>query len=405
MIELAQVLELAKNEANWITSLRRQLHRFPEIGFELPQTSLLVRDTLSQLGISFQYPIAKTGIVAQIGTKGPCVALRADMDALKIHEEADVDFRSEIAGRMHACGHDCHTAMLLGAAKILKGMENQLPGIVKLIFQPAEETGGGAALMVEEGVLKNPEVKRIFGIHVWPMEPTGVICGCKGSMLAAVGSFRIRVQGQGSHAAFPHTSRDPILASAQIISALQSIVSRECDPVNPTVISVTRVSGGNSYNVIPDEVEIWGTIRSLEPKDEKGFDGIGYMRMSIQRIASSIAEAMRCTATLEQGDGEIDYPPTSNDEYCWEVAKRVAREFVAADKVVDIKPVMGAEDFSFYSMHVQACFIGLGISNPFIGATEMVHKSKFKVDEDALPLGTAMHVGFALRSLDELANA
>ena len=400
MFNLSHVLEQAKQDANWVIGIRRQLHLHPELGFDLPKTSELVRNTLRELDIPFQYPVAESGVVAQIGSSGRCVALRADMDALPIHEEADIEFRSQQSGKMHACGHDCHTSMLLGAAKILKGMEGQLPGIIKLIFQPAEETGGGAARMIEEGVLRNPDVQRIFGIHVWPMAntTTGTICGRKDGMLAAVGSFRLRVRGLGGHGAFPHTVQDPILAAAQIVTALQSIVSRECDPVKPSVISVTSISGGSTYNVIPDEVEMRGTIRSLELK------GIDALRHSILRVATSVAEAMRCTVSFDKGENETEYPPTANDLHCRELAKSVAREYVGDRQVVEIDPVMGAEDFSFYAKHAKACFIGLGIFNPDIGATAMVHNSKFKVDEAALHLGTAMHVGFALRSLEEFST-
>lgn len=400
MFNLSRVLDQAKQDANWVIGIRRQLHMHPEIGFDLPKTSEIVRNTLRELNIPFDYPVAESGMVAQIGSRGPCVALRADMDALLINEEADVEFRSQEHGKMHACGHDCHTAMLLGAAKILKGMEGQLPGIVKLIFQPAEEVGGGAARMIEEGALKNPDVQRIFGIHVWPMKgaTTGTICGRKGGLLAAVGSFRMRVRGLGGHGAFPHTVQDPILAAAHIVTALQSIVSRECDPVKPSVISVTSISGGNTYNVIPDEVEMRGTIRSLE------LSGIDTLRQSVLRVATSVAQGMRCTVSLENIDNETEYPPTVNDEHCWELAKRVAREYVGDQQVVEIDPVMGAEDFSFYTTHAKGCFIALGIYNPDIGATAMVHNSKFKVDESALHLGTAMHVGFALKSLEELST-
>jgi amidohydrolase len=398
MPNLEQIWKSSLQQANWIIEQRRMLHRIPELGFNLPRTSTFVRDRLDELGISYRYPIATSGIVADLGRDGPCVALRADMDALPIHEQADVDFRSEIPGQMHACGHDCHTAMLLGAAKILKESEHLLPGRVRLIFQPAEETGGGAARMVAEGVLDQPKVQRIFGIHVWPFVETGVICGREGTFLAAVTSFHIVVKGKGGHGAFPHTTRDPIAATTQIINAIQTVVSRESNPVQPSVVSVTKIKAGTAYNIIPDQVEFGGTIRALT------IEHLESIRVSVNRLATEIAAAMRCTASMSLGEGEFDYPPTVNSAHCWHLAQDVAREYLSEANVLTIDPVMGAEDFSFYTSQADACFIALGVRNEAIGAIHEVHNCQFKVDENALAIGTAMHVGFALRSLAELAS-
>lgn len=395
---LPDVYQLARENAGWIRDLRRELHRCPEIGFDLPRTSAIVRRALTELGVSYRAGIAECGVVATIGHGEPCVALRADMDALAVHEEADVDFRSDTPGRMHACGHDCHTAMLLGAAKILKAMEPDLRGTVKLIFQPAEEGGGGADRMVREGVLDNPHVERIFGLHVWPFAPTGVVCGCAGPFMAAGSSFHIIVRGQGGHGAFPHVCRDPNLAAAHLTIALQSIISRETNPVAPAVVSVVSINShdpGVTFNVIPDVVELRGTFRSLN------LNTLEQMRTSIERIAVQIAAAFRCTATVERGTDELDYPPTSNDPDCWRQVQEIAGELVTPQNVKTVDPVMGAEDFSFYTTRTAACFVGLGVYNASIQATESVHSPRFKVDEGALPLGTALHVGFALRSLED----
>lgn len=404
MVNIREFFELAKRDSDWIVDTRRQLHRCPELCFDLHKTSAIVRSKLDEIGVSYRFPIAKTGLVATIGSGAPCIALRADMDALEIAEETDVPFRSEHPGKMHACGHDCHTAMLLGAARILKQHESELKGTIKLIFQPAEEGGGGASFMVREGVLENPRVDRIFGIHVWPMVSTGTICGRVGTFLAAVDTFRLIIRGAESHAAFPHQSHDPIVASAQIITALQTIVSRETDPLSSAVVSITKIHAGTAFNIIPREVEIAGTIRALNPEDDK--EQMKRIKESIDRIAKGIASAMRCSVSMESASDGLEYPATSNDETCWDTAQQVGAELIGPENVLTVKPVMGAEDFSFYSSEgkVPGCFIGLGIRNEAIGATVSVHQSRFKVDEAALPLGTAMHIGFALRSIDELST-
>lgn len=398
-MEFTELLGLAQSHQAWIVDIRRRLHQMPELKYREIQTKRLVLDTLRDLGISQPLELAETGVVATIGNgNGACVALRADMDALPIQETADVDFRSRVPGVMHACGHDCHTAMLLGAAKILKSIEGQIDGTVKLLFQPAEEGGAGGDRMVREGALTNPQVDRIFGLHVWPTLPTGMIASRADTMLAATGSFRLVVRGLGGHAAFPHLAHDPILAMSQIIGALQSVVSRETDPLHPTVVSVTAVQGGSAYNVIPGEVVAIGTIRTLQTAE------LPRIRESIRRIAEGIAHGMRCEAILDQHPGDADYPATVNTPRCWETARAVAAEFIPADRIREMPPVMGGEDFAFYLEQVEGCFVALGIRNDAIGANHFVHTPMFKVDESAFPLGAAMHVGFALRSLQELAT-
>lgn len=398
MISMNEIWAAAQNHENWIIEKRRFLHRIPELGYELPKTSAYVREQLSALGIKFRYPVARSGIVAEIGQEGPCVALRADMDALPIVEEADVDFRSEHPGRMHACGHDCHTAMLLGAAKILKESEAKLPGRVKLVFQPAEEGGGGAAMMVAEGALQDPPVQKMFGIHVWPQLATGEIGGKEGTFLAASGAFRLMIKGKAGHGAYPHQCRDPIAATAQIITAIQTLVSREADPVEPRVVSVTMVHAGTAFNVIPGSVEIGGTIRAMSTAE------VQKIRISLERLAKGIASALQCEAEMVTYEGAFDYPPTFNDAETWNLTQEVGKDLLSSDRVHTIPSVMGAEDFSFYAKDVPACFIALGIRNEAIGAVYDVHHGCFKVDESALKIGTAMHVGFAMRALTLLQN-
>jgi IAA-amino acid hydrolase len=386
----------AKKISDWIIDIRRELHKHPELMYEEVKTSALVRRELDNLGIEYQSPIAKTGVLASIGNgNGPCVALRADMDALPIHEETDVPFRSEVDGKMHACGHDCHTAMLLGAAKILKSKENEFNGTIKLFFQPAEEGGAGGKLMREEGALENPKVERIFGLHVWPQMPTGQIGSREGTFLAATTFLDLTIKGVGGHAAVPHLTKDPVLTSAQIITNLQSIISRELDPLDSGVVSISAIQGGKAANVIPSEVKILGTLRSLT------MDGLKKLQKRVKEIAENIAKAHDCEAIVEYPGN--DYPPTVNDGEMWDFAKKVGSDMLGEENVSDLDAVMGGEDFAYYTEKVKGCFVVLGMRNEDIDAIYSVHHPMFKADEDALHIGTALHTMFALKSLEELA--
>ena len=381
--------------SDWIISIRRELHEHPELMYEEFKTSELIRRELDKLEISYKHPIAETGVLASIGNgNGPCVALRADMDALPIHEETDVSFKSKIDGKMHACGHDCHVSMLLGAAKLLKGKEDQINGTVKLLFQPAEEGGAGGKLMREEGALKNPDVERIFGLHVWPQMPSGQIGSREGTFLAATSSLNLTVKGVGGHAAVPQLTKDPVLTSARIITNLQSIVSRELDPLDSGVVSITVINGGNASNVIPSEVKVKGTLRSLT------MDGLRELQKRVKEIAEGIAQAHGCEAIVEYVGN--DYPPTVNDSDMWKFAKGIGIELLGDENVSDLDAVMGGEDFAYYTEKVKGCFVVLGMNNPDIDATYSVHHPMFKADEDALHIGTALHTIFALKSLEEL---
>lgn len=394
-MQIRQAYEEAKELQDWIVGLRRELHRFPELSYQEVRTSALVRRTLDELGIPYRYPVAETGVVATLGRgDGPCVALRADMDALPIHEQADVPFRSEIDGKMHACGHDCHTAMLLGAAKILKRHEASLTGTVKLLFQPAEEGDAGAERMCQQGVLENPRVQRVFGLHVWPALPTGTIGGRTGTFLAAAGQLSIVVHGQGGHAAMPHRAIDPVTTAAQVICELQTIVSRELDPLEAGVVSITMIHAGHAYNVIPPTVELAGTIRSLS------LEGLLFLQQRVREIAERICAAHRCRAEVSFPGN--DYPPTLNDATLWQVAQELGGELLGTEQVVELPPTMGGEDFAYYTQQAPGCFVALGMRNEGEGAVYNVHDPRFKMDESVLPLGSALHVAFALRSLEEL---
>ena len=394
-MEYHKIKDESVSISDWIISIRRELHEHPELMYEEFKTSELIRRELDKLEISYKHPIAETGVLASIGNgNGPCVALRADMDALPIHEETDVSFKSKIDGKMHACGHDCHVSMLLGAARLLKGKEDQINGTVKLLFQPAEEGGAGGKLMREEGALKNPAVERIFGLHVWPQMPSGQIGSREGTFLAATSSLNLTVKGVGGHAAVPQLTKDPVLTSARIITNLQSIVSRELDPLDSGVVSITVINGGNASNVIPSDVVVKGTLRSLT------MDGLRELQKRVKEIAEGIAQTHGCEAIVEYVGN--DYPPTVNDSDMWKFAKGIGIELLGDENVSDLDAVMGGEDFAYYTEKVKGCFVVLGMNNPDIDATYSVHHPMFKADEDALHIGTALHTIFALRSLEEL---
>ena len=396
-MDYLKIKEESKSISDWIVKIRRELHEHPELMYEEFRTSELIRRELDKLDIQYIHPIAETGVLASIGNgNGPCVALRADMDALPIHEETDVPFKSKIDGKMHACGHDCHVSMLLGAAKLLKNKESEINGTIKLLFQPAEEGGAGGKLMREEGALENPEVERIFGLHVWPQMPSGQIGSREGTFLAATSSLSLTVKGVGGHAAVPQLTKDPVLTSARIITNLQSIISRELDPLESGVVSITVVNGGNASNVIPSEVKVKGTLRSLT------MDGLKELQKRVKEIAEGVAQTHGCEAAVEYVGN--DYPPTVNDSEMWKFAKNVGIELLGDDNVSDLDAVMGGEDFAYYTEKVKGCFVVLGMNNPDIDATYSVHHPMFKADEDALHIGTALHTIFALKSLEELTN-
>ena len=396
-MDYLKIKEESKSISDWIVKIRRELHEHPELMYEEFRTSELIRRELDKLDIQYRHPIAETGVLASIGNgNGPCVALRADMDALPIHEETDVPFKSKIDGKMHACGHDCHVSMLLGAAKLLKNKESEINGTIKLLFQPAEEGGAGGKLMREEGALENPDVERIFGLHVWPQMPSGQIGSREGTFLAATSSLSLTVKGVGGHAAVPQLAKDPVLTSARIITNLQSIISRELDPLESGVVSITVINGGNASNVIPSEVKVKGTLRSLT------MDGLKELQKRVKEISEGIAQTHGCEAIVEYVGN--DYPPTVNDSEMWKFAKNVGIELLGDDNVSDLDAVMGGEDFAYYTEKVKGCFVVLGMNNPDIDATYSVHHPMFKADEDALHIGTALHTIFALKSLEELTN-
>jgi IAA-amino acid hydrolase len=395
-MKISEVASQSKGIQQWIVEKRRTIHRHPELMYEEFETSKLVQNTLKDLKIPYKKDIAITGVVGTIGNgDGPCIALRADMDALPIHEETDIDFKSEIDGKMHACGHDCHTAMLLGAARVLKENEDKINGTIKLIFQPAEEGGAGGKMMREQGVLLEPKVQQIFALHVAGTIPVGTLASKAGTLLAATSSIKIIVKGKGGHAAAPHHTNDPVVTGSKIVVELQTLVSRELSPLEPGVISITMANAGSAFNVIPSTMELQGTIRSLT------VEGVSKLQKRVKEVAQSIAEANRCEAEVSFPGN--DYPPTINDAECWELGKSAATEILGEENLIEMPdPIMGGEDFAYYTEEIPGCFSFLGVGNPDIDAVYDVHHPMFKVDEEALSLGAAIHVNTALKALENL---
>ena len=395
-MEISEIASQSKEIHQWIIEKRRTIHRHPELMYEEFETSKLVQNTLKELEIPYKKDIAITGVVGTIGNgNGPCIALRADMDALPIHEETDIDFKSEIDGKMHACGHDCHTAMLLGAARVLKENEDKIKGTIKLIFQPAEEGGAGGKMMREQGVLLDPKVQQIFALHVAGTIPVGTLASREGTLLAATSSIKILVKGKGGHAAAPHHTNDPVVTGSKIVVELQTLVSRELNPLEPGVISITMANAGSAFNVIPSTMELQGTIRSLT------IEGVSNLQTRVKEVAQSIAKANRCEAEVSFPGN--DYPPTINDAGCWQLGKSAAKEILGEENLIEmLDPIMGGEDFAYYTEEVPGCFSFLGVGNPDIDAVYDVHHPMFKVDEKALSLGTAIHVNTALKALENL---
>lgn len=392
-----EVMSLARRPetVEWLRRVRRRIHENPELAFEEFETSRLIRDELDRMEIGYRFPLAKTGVRAWVGTGGPpFVAVRADMDALPIQEAVEWEHKSKVAGKMHACGHDAHVTMLIGAAKILKSREHLLKGTVILLFQPAEEAGNGAKRMIGDGALE--DVEAIFAAHVSHEHPTGIIGSRPGPLLAGCGFFRAVISGKQGGAATPHHSVDPILAASAAVISLQGIVSREANPLDSQVVSVTTFNGGSDLVVIPDTVVIGGTFRA--------FSNTSFHRL-LQRIEEVIvkqARVYRCSAAVDFFEKEYTiYPPTVNDEKMYEHVRKVAADLVGAANFRVVPPMMGAEDFSFFSEVVPAAFFYIGVRNETLGSVHTGHSPYFMIDEDVLPVGAAAHATIAERYLNE----
>lgn len=370
-----------------IVALRRDIHREPELGFDTEKTAAKVLDALDGLPLEIQTGVAENGVVATLEGEGdgPTVGLRADMDALPIHEETGLPFASESDGKMHACGHDAHTSMLVGAAHSLSGMRHRLNGTVRFFFQPAEEGEGGGKVMVDSGVAD--DVDSIFALHLWPGLPFGRAATKAGPIMAAADAFEMTVSGAGGHGAMPHLTADAIAMAAQIVTALQTVVSREVDPVEPAVLTVGEIGAGTAYNIIPETARLGGTVRTLNEDLRRR------MPERIEHLARGVAQGMRGDVRF---DYEFSYPVTVNDEYAAWRALGVAGDLLGEENAIELaSPSMGAEDFAYFLEKIPGAFIWLGVGEDVSG----LHTSTFAFDEEILPRGSALLTALALESL------
>ena len=367
-----------------IIKTRRILHQHPELAYHEDRTAKLVSDMLESMGIDVKRGVGGTGVLGVLkgARPGRVVALRADMDGLPVQELSDVDFKSKVDGVMHACGHDTHMAMLLGAARILSENKDRLCGTVKFLFQPAEEHGGrgGAMPMIEAGVMKDPRVDYVFGLHIDSTRKSGEIGVREGAMMAAPDTFKVKIVGRGGHGSAPHETIDPIYVAAHVILALQGVSSRMINPVRPFVISVGAVHSGTKENIIPDVAMLEGTIRTLDEATRKR------AKQRVEAVAKGVCKTFGAIAEVEF---ETDaYPVTVNDPEATKKAVEVLRK-IPGIRIKTIEPVLGGEDFSRFLQKAPGTFYFLGTDNPAKGCTYPNHSSKFKVDEDVLKFGTA----------------
>ena len=389
-----RIKQLSSNYFKEINEIREHLHANPELSFKEHNTSKYVQRKLTEYGIEFQAGYVETGIIGLIKGKNPTsksIALRGDMDALPIIEDSSAAYCSKNKGVMHACGHDVHTSCLLGAAKILKQLENEFEGTIKLIFQPGEERlPGGAKLMIEEGVLENPTPQKVIGQHVYPDLEVGKVGFKKGMYMASADELHVTVKGKGGHAALPHRFIDPILIASNIIVSLQQIVSRSAKPDVPSVLSFGKIIGEGSTNIIPDEVKLEGTFRTMD--EEWRFDA----HKKMKALAESIALGMGGSCDF---DVRVGYPYLVNDEVVTETHIQAAKEYLGEENVVDLDLRMTAEDFSYYSQVAPVCFYRLGTRNEAKGITSGLHTSTFDIDSKALEIGMGVMAYGAIKQL------
>jgi len=391
-----EIASVAENNLSELIDIRRHLHANPELSFQEEKTSAYISQRLTEFGIEHRRGIGGHGVVADVVGKdtGKVVAVRGDMDALPITETNEVSYASKNQGVMHACGHDVHTTCILGTAKILHERKERLNGTVRLIFQPAEERiPGGAHLMIKDGVLKNPDVQLIFGQHVLPEMEVGHVGFRPGKYMASADELYVTVKGKGGHAALPHRNIDTILLASHVVTGIQQLVSRRAKAGMPTVVSVGKIVGMGATNVIPDEVKLEGTIRTMNEEWRAELHGM------IEEMIVGICRAMGGDAEVEVRKG---FPTLVNDEKLTTWAKKQAIELLGESYVHDLDYRMSGEDFAYFAQEIPACFYRLGTSNSEKGIGAPLHTSNFDIDEDALRIGTGLMSTLAMKALEEL---
>ncbi|WP_181163661.1 M20 metallopeptidase family protein [Pontibacter mangrovi] len=393
-ISIDSIKQLAQAYAPETVQVRRHIHANPELSFEEHNTAAYVKQELATYGIEAE-SMANTGLVALIKGKNPekkTIALRADLDALPIVEANEVAYKSKNEGVMHACGHDVHTASVLGTARILQELRKEFEGTVKLVFQPGEEKfPGGASLMIKEGVLQNPAPASMIGQHVFPMLPAGKVGFRSGMYMASADEIYITVKGKGGHAAMPEMNIDPVLIASHLIVALQQIVSRHASPKVPTVLSFGKVEAKGATNVIPNEVKLEGTFRTMNEVWRKE------AHQKIKQLAEGLCASMGGSCDI---DIKFGYPFLQNDPAVTSIARKAAEAYLGTENVVDLDLWMGAEDFAYYTQQVPACFYRLGTRNEERGITSGVHTPTFDIDEAALETGIGLMAWVALQELE-----
>ena len=380
-----------------LINIRRDFHLYPELGGFENRTMDKICDYLDSWGIEYKSGVADTGVVAIVRGKNKsdetpqCVGVRADIDALPLKEETDVDFKSLNEGAMHACGHDAHTAIALGTAKIIKSLDDSLKGDVKFFFQPAEETTGGAERMIKEGCMQNPDVNYVVGLHVDPSIKTGSIMLKYGKMMASSDEIIIKVAGKSTHGAHPHEGVDPLVIAAGLIMSLQSLVSRSISPLNSAVFTLGSIHGGTRGNIIPDEVEMTGILRTLDPETRS------FMKKRIKEMVESVPKAYG-------GEGHLyireSYKALINSDEAVDKVRETAEKILGKESVeISQHPNMGTEDFSYFAASAKSCFFNLGCRNEETGAVYPIHSSRFKIDEECLLIGVKLQVENVLKFL------
>jgi amidohydrolase len=390
--------DLLPEDRDFVVRLRRDLHRHPELAFEEHRTAERVAGLLGESGLEVRTGLAGTGVLgilrgAAAGPDARTMLIRADMDALPVEEAGGREYGSLVPGKMHACGHDGHTAMAVTAARVLARRRDSLPGNVVFAFQPAEETTGGAARMIQEGALRDPQVHAAIGFHLANTLPVGQIAAQPGPITAATDGFALTITGKGGHAARPHLSVDPVAVSFQVGSALHTLMTRERSPAQPAVLTVGAIHGGTAGNVIADSVELRGTLRTYDPQLRT------HLKQRVEEMVAGIATAMRAGAALRWDEG---YPPTVNDPRITALMQRAIGGVVGTENLVEHEASLGGDDMAYFLAAVPGCYARLGSANPARGLDAPHHSARFDFDEDALPIGVDVLVR---ASLDFLTTA